>query len=132
VLLRLAYLGVTNTLAMLRLQPMSDRAKDVEILALRHQITVLERQLHGCCAALKMPMMASLVMPMLGALESPTGGCRWGFRRRGVAGGRHGAAVQSSSTSLTAARVAASSTRDLLAAKVATRACRARLFTARG
>ncbi len=32
---------------MLRLLPMSDRAKDVEILALRHQITVLERQLHG-------------------------------------------------------------------------------------
>jgi hypothetical protein len=47
VLLRLAYLGVTNTLAMLRLLPMSDRAKDAEILALRHQITVLERQLQG-------------------------------------------------------------------------------------
>jgi transposase len=47
VLLRLAYLGVANTLAMLRLLPMSDRAKDVEILALRHQITILERQLHG-------------------------------------------------------------------------------------
>jgi len=47
VLLRLAYLGVTNVLAMLRLLPMSDRAKDVEILVLRHQITVLERQLHG-------------------------------------------------------------------------------------
>jgi PHP domain len=47
--------------------------------------------LPGCCAALKMPMMASLAMPMLGTLESPTGGCRWGFRRRGVAGGRHGA-----------------------------------------
>jgi hypothetical protein len=46
VLLRLAYLGVTNTLAMLRLLPMSGRAKDAEILALRHQITVLERQLH--------------------------------------------------------------------------------------
>ena len=46
-LLRLAYLGVTNTLAMLRLLPMSDRVKDVEILALRHQITVLERQLHA-------------------------------------------------------------------------------------
>jgi putative transposase len=30
---------------MLRLLPMSDRDKDVEILALRHQITVLERQL---------------------------------------------------------------------------------------
>src|SRR6187551_2533274 len=30
---------------MLRLLPMSDRDKDVEILALRHQITVLQRQL---------------------------------------------------------------------------------------
>ncbi|MFF0659492.1 hypothetical protein [Micromonospora tulbaghiae] len=46
-LLRLAYLGVTNALAMLRLLPTSDLATDAEILALRHQITVLERQLHG-------------------------------------------------------------------------------------
>ena len=46
-LLRLAYLGMTNALAMLRLLPMSDQAKDTEILALRHQITVLQRQLHG-------------------------------------------------------------------------------------
>ena len=46
-LLRLAYLGVTNALALLRLLPTSDRDKDAEILALRHQITVLERQLHG-------------------------------------------------------------------------------------
>jgi hypothetical protein len=46
-LLRLAYLAVTNGLALLRLLPMSDRAKDVEILALRHQLTVLERQLGG-------------------------------------------------------------------------------------
>jgi hypothetical protein len=45
VLLRLAYLGVTNAFAMLRLLPMSNREKDVEILALRHQIGVLERQL---------------------------------------------------------------------------------------
>jgi hypothetical protein len=45
VLLRLAYLGLTNAFAMLRLLPMSDRDKDAEILALRHQITVLERQL---------------------------------------------------------------------------------------
>jgi len=45
VLLRLAYLGVTNAFAMLRLLPMSDRDKDVEILALRHQIMVLQRQL---------------------------------------------------------------------------------------
>jgi putative transposase len=32
---------------MLPLLPMSDRAKYAEILALRHQITVLQRQLHG-------------------------------------------------------------------------------------
>jgi transposase len=47
VLLRLAYLGTTNALAMLRLLPMSDLAKETEILALRHQITVLQRQLAG-------------------------------------------------------------------------------------
>ena len=46
-LFRLAYLGVTNTLALLRLLPMSDRDKDAEILALRHQVMVLQRQLHG-------------------------------------------------------------------------------------
>jgi transposase len=45
VLLRLAYLSVTNVFALLRLVPVSDRDKDVEILALRHQITILERQL---------------------------------------------------------------------------------------
>jgi hypothetical protein len=45
VLLRLAYLTVTNAFAMLRLLPMSDHDKDAEILALRHQITVVERQL---------------------------------------------------------------------------------------
>jgi hypothetical protein len=35
-LLRLAYLGTASAFAMLRLLPMSDRDKDVEILALRH------------------------------------------------------------------------------------------------
>ena len=44
-LLRLAYLGVTGALSMLRLLPMSDHAKDAEILALRHQVMVLERHL---------------------------------------------------------------------------------------
>ena len=44
-LLRLAYLGVTNVFALLRLLPMSNRDKDVEILALRHQLSVLQRQL---------------------------------------------------------------------------------------
>jgi hypothetical protein len=36
VLLQLAYLGVTNVFALLRLLPSSDRDKDIEILALRH------------------------------------------------------------------------------------------------
>lgn len=44
-LLRLTYLGVRNAFAMLRLLAMSDRDKDVEILVLRHQITMLQRQL---------------------------------------------------------------------------------------
>ncbi|MFI6991799.1 hypothetical protein [Nonomuraea wenchangensis] len=43
-LLRLAYLAVTNAFAALRLLPMGDRDKDVAILVLRHQITVLERR----------------------------------------------------------------------------------------
>src|SRR3954470_6275584 len=46
-LLRLAYLGVTNVFALLRLLPRSDRDKDAEILALRHQLAVLQRQLGG-------------------------------------------------------------------------------------
>jgi hypothetical protein len=44
VLLRLAYLGVSNAFALLRLLPMSDRDKDTEILALRHQIMILQRR----------------------------------------------------------------------------------------
>ena len=47
VLLRLAYLDVTNAFAMLRLLPLSDGAKDTKILVLRYQLMVLERQLHG-------------------------------------------------------------------------------------
>ena len=43
-LLRLTYLAVTNTFALLRLLPMNDREKEVEILALRHQLLVLQRQ----------------------------------------------------------------------------------------
>jgi hypothetical protein len=44
-LLRLAYLGITNAFALLRLLPGSDLDKDAEILALRHQLAVLHRQL---------------------------------------------------------------------------------------
>jgi hypothetical protein len=42
VLLRLAYLAATNALAFLRLLPMSNHDKDIEILALRHQLLVLQ------------------------------------------------------------------------------------------
>jgi hypothetical protein len=45
VLLRLGCLAVSNAFAVLRLLPMGGRDKDVGILALRHQIEVLERQL---------------------------------------------------------------------------------------
>lgn len=44
-LLRLAYLGITNTFALLRLLPGSDEDNDTEILVLRHQLAVLHRQL---------------------------------------------------------------------------------------
>jgi hypothetical protein len=43
-LLRLAYLGITNAIRLLRLLLGSDRDKDAEILALRHQLAVLNRQ----------------------------------------------------------------------------------------
>jgi fermentation-respiration switch protein FrsA (DUF1100 family) len=45
VLLRLAYLGMTNAFALLRLLPRSDHDKDTENLLLRHQIAVLQSQL---------------------------------------------------------------------------------------
>jgi putative transposase len=45
VLLRLVCLGVANVFALLRLLPKSNRDKDAEILALRHQLSVLQRQL---------------------------------------------------------------------------------------
>jgi putative transposase len=44
VLLRLAYLVVTNAVTLLRVLPMGDRDKDIEILALRHQLLILHRQ----------------------------------------------------------------------------------------
>ena len=46
-LLRLAYLGVTNVFALLRLLPRSDHDKDTEILVLRHQLAMLQPQPNG-------------------------------------------------------------------------------------
>jgi hypothetical protein len=45
VLLRLIYLSVTGMFGLLRLLPVRDRDKDVEIVVLRHQIAILQRQL---------------------------------------------------------------------------------------
>ena len=44
-LLRLPYLALTSVFAFIRLLPMSDTNKDIEILALRHQLGVLQRQI---------------------------------------------------------------------------------------
>ena len=46
-LIRLAYLTVANTFAVLGLILATDREKETEILVLRHQVAVLERQLGG-------------------------------------------------------------------------------------
>lgn len=52
-LLRLAYLAVTNTCTLLRLPPLSDRDKDIEIPAVRHQLLVLQRQGERGCLTLR-------------------------------------------------------------------------------
>ncbi|MFI9274158.1 integrase core domain-containing protein [Kitasatospora sp. NPDC052896] len=86
-LLRLAYLTVTNAFAVLRLLSMSDRDKDVEILVLRHQLTVLERQL-GADRVRFAPedraLLATLLAPLtrevlrrLGLLVQPDTVLRW-------------------------------------------------------
>jgi putative transposase len=45
VLLRLPYLAVSSVFSLLRLLPVSDLDKDIEILTLRHQLAVLQRQI---------------------------------------------------------------------------------------
>lgn len=73
-LVRFAYLAVANCFAALRLLPRSDRGKDLEILALRHQIGVLERQvgtqrvrLRPADGALLAALLTSLPRTVLGA-----------------------------------------------------------------
>lgn len=43
--LRLPYLALTSMFTLIRLLPMGDGDKDAEILALRHQLVVLQRQI---------------------------------------------------------------------------------------
>ncbi|MFA1551890.1 integrase core domain-containing protein [Actinomadura chokoriensis] len=97
-LLRLAYLTVANTFAVLRLLPMTDRAKDAEILVLRHQITVLERQLDGARVRFTGPdraLLAALlhrlprgVLRRMRLLVRPDTVLRW---HRDLIAGRHAA-----------------------------------------
>jgi putative transposase len=46
VLLRLSYLALTGMIRFLRLPAMSNADKDIEILVLRHQLTVLQRRVN--------------------------------------------------------------------------------------
>ncbi|MEU0562680.1 hypothetical protein [Dactylosporangium sp. NPDC006015] len=85
-LLRLACLAVTNTFVVLRLLPMSNRDEDVEILALRHQIRVLERQLGKEKSAVRRerpPPLRSLPAP----ITDPNKITRLDIRRRDRLGG---------------------------------------------
>jgi transposase len=85
--LRFAYLAVTHAFAALRLLRMTDREKDVEILAFRHQLTVLQRQLgeqrprlrpedRAFLAALLVPL-ARATLRRLRLLVSPDTVLRW-------------------------------------------------------
>ena len=97
-LVRFAYLAVAHAhaSAALRLLPLTDREKDVEILALRHQLTVLQRQLGGQRPQLRpedRAVVAALLTPLARAtlrrlrlLVSPDTVLRW---HRDVAKRRH-------------------------------------------
>ena len=86
-LVRLAYLAVAHAFAALRLVPMTDSEKDVEIIALRHQLTVLQRQLGGQRPQLRREdraFLAALLVPLSRAtvrrprlLVSPDTVLRW-------------------------------------------------------
>lgn len=95
-LVRFAYLAVTHAFAALRLLQMTDREKDIEILALRHQITVLHRQLGDQRPRLRpedRTFLAALLVPLsrealhrLRLLVSPDTILRW---HRDLMIGRH-------------------------------------------
>jgi putative transposase len=97
-LLRLAYLTVTNTFAVLRLLPMSDRDKDAAILALRHQVALRERQLGGARVrftasdraflAVLLHRLSPEALPRMRLLVRPDTLLRW---HRDLVGRRHAA-----------------------------------------
>ncbi|MFJ5991435.1 hypothetical protein [Lentzea sp. NPDC092896] len=87
VLVRFAYLAVSKAFAALWLLRMTEREKDVEILALRHQLVVLRRQLgdqrprlrpedRALLAALLVPV-ARATLRRLRLLVSPDTVLRW-------------------------------------------------------
>ncbi|MFE9694350.1 hypothetical protein [Micromonospora sp. NPDC005806] len=80
-LLRLIHLGVANIFAALRLMTTSDRAKDIEILALRHQIMVLQRQRPALLPAL-LHQVPRNVVRRLRLLVRPDTILRWHRRFR--------------------------------------------------
>ena len=87
VLVRFAYLAVSNAFTALWLLRMTDREKDVEILALRHQLAVPQRQLGGQRPRLRpgeRALLAALLVPLgratlrrLRLLVSPDTVMRW-------------------------------------------------------
>jgi len=85
VLLRLSYLALTNVFTLIRLLPMNDVDKNVEILALRHQLAVLQRQIdkprlatsdRAFLAALLQPL-PRLTLRQLHLIVSPDTVLRW-------------------------------------------------------
>jgi hypothetical protein len=67
VLVRFAHLAVSHAFAALWLLRMTDRDKDVEILALRHQLAVLQRQLGDQRLRLRLEdraLLAALLVPL--------------------------------------------------------------------
>jgi hypothetical protein len=96
VLVRIAYFAATHAYAALRLLPMTNREKDIEILALCHQLSVLQRQLGDQPPHLRpedRAFLAALLVPLFRAtlrrfrlLVSPDTVLRW---HRDLAKQRH-------------------------------------------
>src|ERR671930_204502 len=70
-LLRLAYLGITNAFTLLRLLPGGDRNRDIEILSLRDQLAVVQRQLDGQRVRFE-PVARAWLAALLHPLPRPT------------------------------------------------------------